>query len=484
MHKSFFQKNENRLNITVFVVLSVALLSAMLILSPYRQGDGNEYYLTALSFVNHDSPDLQEIDLSEYYKEGVNPFGQRTLSNYTGYVSTSDGKLYSSHFWAYSLISARVMKLLILTHFDPYKALQITNALLLITALFFIHFLSTFSFGQKITYSLLLLTSPILLYLRWSHVEIFIASFLVMSLVCLHKNWQTLALIFAIFASFQHQAVLVYVLFVCINAMYRQNWRLKLYQVFFLAFALIPSFFYLWNFGQINVIDGHISIAYWSFLKVIELFLDANIGMISFIPISMLLVPIVVGYSYIAERKWLMDYTLIVVVFCIAILCALQLNWNHGSAGPSRYTVLLMPFFFFIIVRQISYLRPIKFIPYVLIVIIASQAFIVGISDLNVRHSTYLSHTTLARIMLGVFPEMYNPTHEIFCERTLKREGGVSNVCFNTAIYIVNGTCKKALVSCAQYGEVVNLCDDALSELNCNGSLENSTAYYLNPRRV
>jgi hypothetical protein len=66
----------------------------------------------------------------------------------------------------------------------------------------------------------------------------------------------------------------------------------------------------------------------------------------------------------------------------------------------------------------------------------------------------FLEHSTAARLVLEYVPAAYNPTHEIFMERTLHREGWPDG----PVVFEAQGRCRKALVRGRQQGALVKRC--------------------------
>ncbi|MDO8737138.1 MAG: hypothetical protein Q7K29_08690, partial [Thermoleophilia bacterium] len=161
----------HNVNLLILLICAIVLMLIAITQPPERRGDGSEYFQMMLSLSNHGTPDLRESDITEYNllrdktaKTSVSFEQDKTsnLASNSGYVKTKSGKTYSVHFWFYSLAAVPAKWYLQTTGLDGFKAFQITNALLLIFALYAVLFESGFSKYKKWLFSALVLFSPAL----------------------------------------------------------------------------------------------------------------------------------------------------------------------------------------------------------------------------------------------------------------------------------------------------------------------------------
>jgi hypothetical protein len=66
----------------------------------------------------------------------------------------------------------------------------------------------------------------------------------------------------------------------------------------------------------------------------------------------------------------------------------------------------------------------------------------------------YLEHSYAARFVLDRAPAFYNPSEEIFTERTRGREGAAEEA----VVYRTEGRCRKVLVQKRYWDDVLALC--------------------------
>ena len=94
-------------------------------------------------------------------------------------------------------------------------------------------------------------------------------------------------------------------------------------------------------------------------------------------------------------------------------------NWNHGTAGPARYVVWMMPLIFDSLVRQ-NVLRGGRWMTgrlyaTMLAIAITVQAAVVFLEGgLSPDETTYLYHSRAAAFVLDHFPAAYQPSPNIF----------------------------------------------------------------------
>jgi hypothetical protein len=465
------------INFLIFVFLTAAILINMISLKSQRYGDGNEYYLMLESLRNHLSPDLQKGDIDHSYNGERNAFGEKA-DPYWGYFKGKDQHWYSQHFWAYSLFSLPVKVGLALVGVKESKTLQITNALLYALTLLVINFFSKFEEQQKLFFVLLLTFSPALWFIHWTHPEIFILCWVTISLICLHSNKNGGAIISAGIASWQNQGLALFVLFLVIKAVWTSHFKIKaLIQYGALSsLVFLPNLFYLMVFGRFNPLSDAAATANISLFRIFETFFDLNIGLLPYIPLSLLLFFGLIVFRTHKEGVFAHEFQLCVLVIALLMVCSATENWNHGTSGPSRYLIWIFPFIFYIMVINLKTLWGKSLLRYFLLSAIFLQVIIVVSGGPFVHGEDYLEHSTLAKFVLNRFPGLYNPSFEIFCERTLKSESD----CADPTIYKHQGNCKKALVTCNGLRALESVCGNTNRNFERYCKDHNDQWFYVN----
>jgi hypothetical protein len=98
------------------------------------------------------------------------------------------------------------------------------------------------------------------------------------------------------------------------------------------------------------------------------------------------------------------------------------------------------------------------------LVAVVSQAALVASRGGMEPRVDYLRHSAAARLLLDRWPRAYNPSHEIFVERTLRREEPLPLL--GPVVYRLRGQCKKALAQKRHLAELRALCGREASNVD------------------
>lgn len=447
-------------NRAFFVVVGLVLFLTMCLVKPSVQGDGPEYLLMTESFFNHLTPDLREEDIEtlESVEERFSfPVFHRQPQQY--YFPARDGRLYSYHFWLYPLVNLPVKAALHFLGLHEIKVFQITNALLMILALYFIIFRSAFDELQKRMFSYLLLVSPVFWFIHWAHPEVFSCVLVVMSLVSLSREKWRSAVFWAAVASTQNQPLVLLVAFLWVVGLVRSMHKRSDVGLLTAAAlpAVLPNLFYLLKYGSPSLLAQEAaSLDNVSLFKALELFFDLNVGMLPYIPLALVLFFGILARDAFIRRRVVFGHTFVPLLLAMMLACTPTILWNHGTTGPNRYVIWMLPLVFYVLANEISSSAPgRKLYCLALWTTIAVQFAIVlrfgGITPKN----TQTHHTYLAKFVLNHFPALYNPTHEIFIARTLHRTSAEPE---GPVVYYYKGECRKALVDITDQSELESLC--------------------------
>jgi hypothetical protein len=468
-----------KINLILVILFSAIVLGNMMVLKPVRYGDGNEYFLMMESLANHLSPDLQQKDIDGSTNDGITVFGEKS-DPYWGYFKGQDHNWYSKHFWAYSLSSVPVRSVLKWFHFKPGKAFQLTNALLFIFMLLVIHFFSGLSEAQKLLLMILLIFSPALWFIHWTHPEIFIFSFVMLSLIFLYEKKYSWALFFAVLASLQNQVLVLLVFFLLAKAVLSSRAKgptlLKSGAISLLVF--LPNLFYLYAFKTFNPLHEAASLKNISVFRVMELFFDLNIGFLPYLPLPLLLfLGIVLSQTY-QHKGFVFELQIFLLLIAMGTVCSATDNWNHGTSGPSRYVIWMLPFLFFILVINLKIFWKSRIAKGLLLLAVFSQGYIMASNGFFIHEEDYLKHSSAAKFVLKRFPALYNPSFEIFCERTQNSESD----CVNPTVFRKNNECRKAMLTCEGLETLRSLCHNTDKSLEdyCRTKSPRDQWFYVN----
>ena len=285
----------NKLLILIFILYSAFILFySVYFINPILIGDGNEYLGMTISLFDHFTPDLREEDIALreqiLAKNGI-IFDEKY--DYGGYFESLNGSYYSYHFWIYSLLNLPVFSILHHFNLNELRSFQITNSILLLFSLFMILNIKYTRLNrfQRSWLFLFLAFNPILLYIRWTHPEVFIYSFIVIGICFYLKNNYPLAVLASSIASLQSPAVSILTIYLIICGWNVSRHRLSELSLLFISGSIsaIPYIFYYLNYHTTNLIVyyGVSSIRYITIDKILSLFFDLNFGLIVYIPLLM-----------------------------------------------------------------------------------------------------------------------------------------------------------------------------------------------------
>jgi hypothetical protein len=384
---------------------------------PIQAGDAGEYLVMAESLFRHGTPDLRAADVRRLADLEARAHGPLNFADLTrGFFESPRGGTYSYHFWGFSLLTLPAKVLLRLFRLDELRAPSLTNALLLSLALA-LSLRARGGSARQWGLFLLSLFSPVLFFVRWPHTEAASFAFVLIALLSDDAGRPATAVLAASLAAMQNPPLLLLVLVLALGAAVRDRRPAALARLALAALpALAPLAFYYWKFGVPSLIgreaaDSHLV----SLRRFLELFLDPNLGLLWALPITLPLFLWVLVRGGGGSRTLVLRNALVLVV--MAAGATATLNWNHGTTGPSRYTVWMLPLLFH------GILPPTFTGSRLLAPAIVSQALLVLLHGGPEAQPDYLEHSFVSRAVLEIAPRLYNPTPEVFVERTLHREG-------------------------------------------------------------
>lgn len=452
---------------TIFWLVTL-ILGVYFFIKPNIQnaGDIAEYYGISETLINHGSLELRDTD-KENLSKALSP-GYYEDPQY--YIEAKDGNRYPVHFILYSFLTIPARLILRLLGQNELLTFTFTN-LAIFTA---VNFVILKKFIQKTSkqYLFLLLTylSPFIYFITWPGADLFTMSLLMLSCFYFYSNKYMMAILLATLASWQSQPLVVvpllYLAYYLISKIQVHELHPKkeysiLHEVIIkglglLAIMLIPNIYNYLIFGVFSpwslFESAHkVTIANVTFKKLSELILDLNIGLFWYVPVIVTL-----GFSYIlyfiTEKKNALIFTAFVLA---GILYATNSNWNNGTAGygPSRYAIFMLPFLIFFSMRMLRLLST-KLTVVVLTLFVLTQLFVLSFNSLRPNFYHTLFNTPYAIFAYNRFPALYNPTPEIFIERTLHYETPNAE----TVVYKKNNDCTKAYVLKTVMQPVLNDC--------------------------
>ncbi len=433
------------------LAVAIALVALALWAPPVVEGDGAEYLLMCESLYRHGSPSLRPDDLDAVRALAGPAWSSREAPVLSAYFTGADGGRYAWHFWGYSLVAVPARAVLGATGGDPLRALPLTNALCLAGMVAVVLLVSAEDPERRVLLALLLLASPVLPLLRWTHPEPFAFAAAVIALA-LHARAPRAAIACAAVASWQAPPLFVLVLLLwagsALPALRGREWKAAaLSTAAALPMALPPAFF-LVLFGTPNLAarQSFMRASDLSLRRAVDLALDLDLGLLPHTP-GVIVLAFVLGLAALPRGRWrAFETQLLATAAAAAVAATLNPNWNNATSGPSRYAIWLLP----LVLWAVASAR--RFPPAILAGAATVQFAVLAARGGPLAPVDYLRHSAAARAVLDRWPALYSPTHEIFVERTTAREDG-----FPPPPFIHRdgaGRCRKALLR-VRYAEAL-----------------------------
>lgn len=446
----------NKLVWAIFgLVFVIALYFVLFRLQLNTAGDIAEYYGITESLLRHGSIELQMED--RLALEKVMHAAKFTDPQY--YINGLDGERYPVHFIFYSLLVLPIRVILSVFGSNPLLSLPVTNLLIFFGVLLYI--MKTFlpSPRQKLVFFALAFASPLLFFITWPGPDLFYLSFLLLGIFFFfHKKYNAAAFTVTL-ASWHSQPIAVLaIMAVAYNFIHhtylKHGKRIKLDLMdFFVAASLgfmlfIPYLYNLMVFGaftpwvlfengwtQLNGFGTqNISVR-----KLFEQFFDVNMGILWFAPLLTVLGIFAAIYSY--KHSKILFFVLLAFIIT-AFFYQTNPAWHYGTAGygPSRHIIFILPFFIFATLQIPQFVK--KYVVLLLFLAVWQFYSLSFNGFLFPDFDKALYNTPYAEYILNNYPQLYNPTPEIFVDRTdhldLDHPDG--------SIYKYNEVCKKAYV--------------------------------------
>lgn len=438
-----------RLETALVVTVSLLVLHVAFRERPRPFGDAGEYFLLTESLFNHGTPDLHGADLLTLGNAGRQGRLVGTYAPLLGhYQPGRDGRPYGLHFWAYSLACLPAKAVLHALGENELKALPITNALLFVGVLARIVLSSPLPAAERWTMAALLASSPVLAFVRWPHPEVFSCSLVSLGLWLDREGKPTPAILAAALASLQNPPLVLFAIVLWAPHLRRPASTLALLP------AAVPWAFSLATLGVLSPLtrascdaDG------LSVKKAAELFFDLNLGLMPHVPLALLLALLSPLALWLYGRPVRATLGWMALAAFMALACTVTTNWNHGTTGPSRYAVWLLPFVFTVVARLAGAVEGRALAAVVMTAVVVQGAILAARGGVRAPMD-YTRHSATARFVLARWPALYAPSPEIFVERTLGREEPPKDA----VIYRTEGRCRKALVQKRHLGELLEDC--------------------------
>lgn len=427
---------------------------------PEPAGDIAEYFGITESVLRHSSINLTPQDQTAL-SQTLHP---EYFSNPGYYIPGTDGNRYPVHFIGYSLLLTPLRWILQQAGIPELHIFSLANTLLLFGAITYILLRFLRQPSRQLLFVTLTITSPLIFFLWWPGPDIFSLSFLLISLFWLYEGGIFPAAALTAIASWQAQPMIVItasmLLYGATHTTNAYRKKILIPTAIILCLAALP---YLYNFILLRTLtpwtilkDGWTTMNGFglhnmSIQKLFEQFFDLNMGVFWYAPllVSAGIIRIAARIRHDAKIRWL-------ALTGIAVLFAYQTNpaWHYGTSGfgPSRHTLVMIPF---LIAAIVWHAKPKALWTGFMVLLFVSQVAFLSLNNyIFPVFSNTLVHSPIARFVLDRWPALYTPTPEIFSDRTNHTDLDHPS----SAIYQVNGTCKKAYVLGRDIDMVIATC--------------------------
>jgi hypothetical protein len=441
-------------------VTGLWLGGSAVLLPPEVKGDAGEYLLMTESLFRHFSPEVRTTDVRGLATSGA-PINFADV--FRGYYEGLDGRRYCYHFWGYSLAGLPARLLLQLLHLDRLRALPLTNAALLFWALWALLRSPALDGVARTALFAVSLLSPAVFFVRWPHPEVFSFVGVTLALLWTHEQRHARAILAAAIAAMQNPPLVFLVLALWAWAAWRA-WRgSSLRSLAGPSLAVlpvgIPAIFYYWRFRTPSLLAREAS--RWdavSLRKAFELFGDLNLGMLPYLPLTLALFAFAL-VAALARRRGLRVWALAALLASMALAASATPNWNHGTSGPSRYTIWMLPLVFFGLLSLREHWSDRLFRPAVALAVAVQAAVVLGRGGIRAGDD-YLHHSYAARFVLRHAPALYNPSHEIFTSRTTHQVLHAKSPLEGPVVYRTEAGCRKAWARPEDLGALAAACGE------------------------
>lgn len=432
----------------VFLLVNLALLLFFLTYPPTNfGGDIAEYFGITESVINHgglnltqeDRKNLESLLKPEYFED----------PGY--YVEGGEGDRYPVHFFFYSILATPIRLLLKLLELPELHALRLTNLFVFILALHLIIERFLKNSWQKSVFLFLSYFSPLVWFIIWPGPDLYYLSLLLLAVFLFYEKNYALSAFLVVLASWQSQPLMILALGLIGFYLFFSSVSSKTVAVSLslLGLMLVPYLYNLFAFGTLTpwtiFEDGWTQIYGFglhnaSFKKLFEQIFDLNFGLFWYAPVI-----VGVGFYSFLQRSALDRKTLIFLLLIIATAFFYQTNpaWHYGTSGygPSRHAIFLLPFLIYFATAYLAHPAQHLRLRIMLFLFLFSQLLILSFNGwLAPNLLNTLRHSPYAKFALNNFPAYYNPTPEIFVDRTTNTDPKYPQ----SAVYKVNGVCKKA----------------------------------------
>lgn len=404
-------------------------------------GDIAEYYGITESVLRHGSVELRADDQAALEKV-LHP---AYFSDPGYYIAGRNDQRYPVHFVVYSYLAVPIRVLLQFMGQNPIRSLYFVNAIsfLLMVAVIWRWYLK--NLGSRLLFLSLAVFSPLQSFFIWPGPDLWFVAVLIVGIMALLNQQMLFALALTTVASWHSQPLLLLAAgiaaYYCIEGIIHpsKDWLkiLLIRSITSIAIGAIGLLPYAYNWFAFGVLtpwtlfqDGWTQLNGFGFqnmsvLKLYEQFFDLNIGLFWYS--FGLWLPLL--YFWGRGNK---QSRVPMVMFSVGLLLITALGyhtnpgWHYGTAGygPSRHILFAVAFLLAWLALDLQSFKTKNWKQLVIyLTAIGIQIWLGQFNNYfnpNLEHTLY--HSPLANFVLSNYPSWYQPTPEIFVDRTNHRD--------------------------------------------------------------
>lgn len=397
--------------------------------------------------MNQSDIDMAQKDFMQFY-DGVNNYEELRSAKL---LQIDKEHWISWYFPAYSIVCIPFKLLFQFMKLQQERTFSVTNVFLYMLALNIVRIKLKMPPKEKFFVLLLLIVNPIpLKYINYCSAEVFIFSFVVISLVYFYNRQYYLAGLYACIASLPNPAVMAWgiIIFLCFfMSLYKAKkskslfgmfieyrWKIVLIAICY-SICLIPYIFNLYSIGRLTAMTDHATFAgVWQ--RFLTYVFDINLGIASCYPILLILFIILFVKSIWKAEYHLLPY-MIGYLFTLFVI-SFMYHINSGMMLCSRYLIWSYPLLVFSLVSESEQKNSMKRVEWTIMIstIVTSILLIVYITP----ERSYTEFNRVSEIVLNQFPFMYNPYPATFYSRNCHVDGGYDYRQHTPVVYVDSRT--------------------------------------------
>jgi len=447
----------------LLALITFSLLYIFLFKIPIQLGgDIIDYFGPTETLLQHKTLFLTP-ETRESLSEILNPGYFKDYYNIAG----RNGELYPVHFIFYSLILLPFRIILKTLHLQELRVFYVVNIFLFMSAITVIWKKYIKINKNRLIFLSLALFSSLMSFFKWPGPDLFYLLLLTIGSLAFLNQEYLLATLLVSVASWHSQPLIVLASIMLITYLRTRkiNFKSILSSLMVVILLIVPYLYNYWIFGLFTpwsaIPDGWTQLRGFglhnlSLFKLYEQFFDLNFGLFWYVPLFIFGGIFRITQEALISKK---HHSLFLLMAFIVTAFFYQTNpaWHYGTAGygPSRHVIFMLPIFLVLTFKFLTGLPNKMWTTGLLLLTIVTNLAVLKTNNYlapNLEKTHY--HNYAASYVLNTAPELYNPTPEIFADRTNHLEKDRPT----TAIYKLDGQCKKAYVLISDKEEVEEMC--------------------------